>query len=231
MNEKEKTKASESLDEFLSEVGQFASRAEEEAFMATIGHEHPEEELPVRVGERVKRVREKRGLNLKDVSLRTGIDETMLHQIEEGSVMPPLGTVIRLAKALEMKMGYFISGDEEKPYTVVRSHDRKVISRFDSRKGKHYGYAYESLAPYKKDRHMEPFLVTLEPAGTDVERSTHDGQEFIFVLSGKMEVRLEGAVYVLEPGDAIYYDSTVPHLVKCHGSETTKILAVLYAER
>ena len=231
MNEKEKPKTAESLDDFLSHVSQFANRAEEEAFMATIGHEHPEEELPVRAGERVKRVREKRGLSLKDVSQRTGIDEMMLHHIEEGSVMPPLGTVIKLAKALEMKMGYFISGDEEKPYTVVRSQDRKVVSRFDSRKGKHYGYAYESLAPYKKDRHMEPFLVTLEPADTEMERSTHDGQEFIFVLSGKMEVRLEEAIFILEPGDAIYYDSTVPHLVKCHGAETTKILAVLYAER
>jgi transcriptional regulator with XRE-family HTH domain len=201
MNEKEKT--AESLDDFLSHVSQFASRVEEEAFMATIGHEHTDEELPVRVGERVKRVRENRELSLKDVSQRTGIDEITLRHIEEGSLMPPLGTVIKLAKALEMKMGYFISGDEEKPYTIVRSQDRKVISRFDSRKGKHYGYAYESLAPYKKDRHMEPFLVTLEPASTETERSTHDGQEFIFVLNGKMEVRLEEAIYILEPGDAI----------------------------
>jgi len=231
MNEKEKTKTAESLDDFLSHVSQFASRVEEEAFMATIGHEHTDEELPVRVGERVKQVREKRELSLKDVSQRTGIDEITLQHIEEGSLMPPLGTVIKLAKALEMKMGYFISGDEEKPYTIVRSQDRKAISRFDSRKGKHYGYAYESLAPYKKDRHMEPFLVTLEPASTEMERSTHDGQEFIFVLNGKMEVRLEEAIYILEPGDAIYYDSTVPHLVKCHGVETTKILAVLYSER
>jgi len=231
MNEKEKTKTAESLDDFLSHVSQFASRVEEEAFMATIGHEHTDEELPVRVGERVKQVREKRELSLKDVSQRTGIDEITLQHIEEGSLMPPLGTVIKLAKALEMKMGYFISGDEEKPYTIVRSQDRKAISRFDSRKGKHYGYAYESLAPYKKDRHMEPFLVTLEPASTEMERSTHDGQEFIFVLNGKMEVRLEETIYILEPGDAIYYDSTVPHLVKCHGAETTKILAVLYSER
>jgi len=229
MNEKEKT--AESLDDFLSQVSQFASRVEEEAFIATIGHENADEELPVRVGERVRRVRENRELSLKDVSLRTGIDEITLNHIEEGSFMPPLGTVIKLAKALEMKMGYFISGDEEKPYTIVRSEDRQVVARLDSRKGKHYGYAYESLAPYKKDRHMEPFLVTLEPASTETERSTHDGQEFIFVLDGRMEVRLEEAIYVLEPGDAIYYDSTVPHLVKCHGAETTKILAVLYSER
>jgi mannose-6-phosphate isomerase-like protein (cupin superfamily) len=128
-------------------------------------------------------------------------------------------------------MGYFISGDELRPFTIVRRGDRKVVSRYDSKRDKHYGYGYESLAPYKKDRHMEPFLVTLEPAVTEEERSTHDGQEFIFVLTGSMEVRLGEEIHVLEPGDAIYYDSTVPHLVKCHGQETTRILAVLYTEK
>jgi quercetin dioxygenase-like cupin family protein len=78
---------------------------------------------------------------------------------------------------------------------------------------------------------MEPFLVTLKPVATEEERSTHDGQEFIFVMTGSMEVRLGEEVHILEPGDAIYYDSTVPHLVKCHGDKETKILAVLYAER
>jgi quercetin dioxygenase-like cupin family protein len=78
---------------------------------------------------------------------------------------------------------------------------------------------------------MEPFLVTLVPAETEEERSTHDGQEFIYVLEGIMEVRLGEEIHILDPGDAIYYDSTVPHLVKCHGNTATKILAVLYAER
>ena len=87
------------------------------------------------------------------------------------------------------------------------------------------------MAPHKKDRHMEPFLVTLVPADTEEERSAHDGQEFIYVLDGVMEVRLGEEIHLLDPGDAIYYDSIVPHLVKCHGSKATKILAVLYTER
>jgi quercetin dioxygenase-like cupin family protein len=105
------------------------------------------------------------------------------------------------------------------------------MSRYDSKKAKYYGYEYESLAPHKKDRHMEPFLVTLEAAETEEERSTHDGQEFIFVLQGQMEVRLGEEIHILDAGDAIYYDSTVPHLVKTRGKKTTKILAVLYTEK
>ncbi|MCX5880007.1 MAG: XRE family transcriptional regulator [Deltaproteobacteria bacterium] len=229
--EKDKSKGSEGYDDFLVHVSQFTSRDEEKAFMESIGQEAPQEDLAVNVGERVKRVREKRGLSLLDISRRTGIDVSLLSEIEEGQSAPPLGTVIKLAKALEMKMGYFISGDELRPFTIVHRGDRKVVSRYDSKRDKHYGYGYESLAPYKKDRHMEPFLVTLQPATTEEERSAHDGQEFIFVLTGSMEVRLGEEIHVLEPGDAIYYDSTVPHLVKCHGQETTRILAVLYTEK
>jgi len=229
---KEKGVKRDALDDFLSEISsQFARRDEEKLFMDSIGRGEPEEEHEVKVGERVKAVREKRGLSLQDIQQRTGIEVSLLEEIENGAVAPPLGTVIKLAKALDMKMGYFISGDEDRPYTIVRRNDRKVVSRYDSKKGKHYGYQYESLAPSKTNRHMEPFLVTLEPVDTEEERSSHDGQEFIYVLEGTMEVRLGNEVHVLEPEDAIYYDSTVPHLVKCRGNKKTKILAVLYAER
>ena len=220
-----------SYEDFLKGVDQFARREEERAFIDSIGDELPAEDITVKLGERVKSVREGRGLSLEDVSRRTDMDVRFLAQIESGDVAPPLGTVIKLAKALEMKMGYFISGEEDRAYTIVRRDDRKIVSRYNSKRGKQYGYEYQSLAPQKKDRHMEPFLVTLEPAETEEERSTHDGQEFIFVLKGKMEVRLEDEIHLLEPGDSIYYDSTVPHLVKCHGSETTTILAVLYTEK
>jgi quercetin dioxygenase-like cupin family protein/ribosome-binding protein aMBF1 (putative translation factor) len=230
--EKKEGEVHDAYGDFLTEIShQFAQKAEEKDFMDSIGHEAPEEDIVVNVGERVKAVRERLGLSLEDVYQRTDIHVSLLVQIEAGDVAPPLGIVIKLAKALEMKMGYFISGEEDRAYTIVRRDDRKVISRYDSTKGKHYGYEYESLAPHKRDRHMEPFLVTLYPASTEEERSTHDGQEFIFVLQGKMQVRLGKEIHILEPGDSIYYDSTVPHLVKCYGEETTKILAVLYAEK
>lgn len=218
--------------DFLSDASsQFGKRDQEKDFLDSISQEPPQEDIQVNVGERVKAVREGRNLSLQDISQRTDLDVSLLEQIESGSLAPPLGTVIKLAKALNLKMGYFISGEEDRAYTIVRKSDRKVISRYDSKKGEYYGYGYESLAPHKKNRHMEPFLVSLDPAETEEERSTHDGQEFIYVLEGAMEVRLDEEIHILRPGDAIYYDSTVPHLVKCHGDKRTKILAVLYAER
>jgi transcriptional regulator with XRE-family HTH domain len=220
----------DSYEGFLKDVSRFAESLEKQDLSAGIEQGNQWGDIGVGVGERVKQVREKKGLSLEDIYKRTDIDITLLSQIEEGAVSPPLGTIIKLAKALEMKMGFFISGREEQAYTIVHREDRKPVSRYDAKRVKHYGYEYKSLAPHKKNRHMDPFLVTLEPSETDEERSSHDGQEFVFVLQGEMEVRLEEKIHVLGPGDAIYYDSMVPHLVKCHSDETTMILAVLYTE-
>jgi quercetin dioxygenase-like cupin family protein len=75
---------------------------------------------------------------------------------------------------------------------------------------------------------MEPFLVTMTPTKFG-EMSNHDGQEFIFVLEGEISVRVEEEVELLRAGDSVYYDSSRPHLVKCHGKEPAKILAMIYA--
>jgi quercetin dioxygenase-like cupin family protein len=227
MKEKTGKGTIDGYDDFLDGVTQLARESEEETGKeGLVG-----EEISPEMGMRIKKARENRGLSIFDLYLRSDIDVDQLSQIEEGKVIPPLGTVIKLAKALDLNMGYFISGEEGKAFTIVRRDDRKVTSRYDSKKEEHYGYEYESLAPHKTDRHMEPFLVTLKPSETEEERSTHDGQEFIFVLQGKMEVRLGEDIHLLEPGDSIYYDSTVPHLVKCHSKDPTKILAVLYTEK
>ena len=214
-----------------NDVDQMASGDQERAFIDSIGLE-PSAETPfVSLGERVRAVREKRELSLRDITRRTGIHEDVLARIEKGDITPPLGIITKLAKSLEMKIGYFISGEGKKAYTIVRKADRKVVSRFDSKKGERFGYEYEALAPHKRDRHMEPFIMTVAPSEIEDERSSHEGQEFIFVLEGKMEVKLGDESHVLEEGDAIYYDSTVPHLARCYGNETTRILAVLYAEK
>jgi len=229
MKEKIGKGTNDGYGDFLDDVTQVARRREEEAVEEGLDQAKAGKGLSADMGMRVKKARESRGLSIFDIYLRTDIDVDLLSQIEEGAVVPPLGTVIKIAKDLDLKMGYFISGEEGEAYTIVRRDDREVASRYDSSKEKHYGYEYEPLAPHKMDRYMEPFMVTLEPSETEEERSTHDGQEFIFVLHGEMEVRLGEEIHILEIGDSIYYDSGVPHLVKCHGKETTKILAVLYA--
>jgi len=179
------------------------------------------------LGERIRTAREMRGLTLEDISSRTGIDVAALKRIESNEMAPPLGQLIKLGKALDMKMGYFISPGVDKPMTVVRKGAGQAVARYGKKKSEQYGYSYESLAPEKANRMMEPFVVTLLP--TDAEEfSSHDGQEFIFVLEGEMKVQVGDRVEFLKPGDAVYYDSNQPHLVKSATKATARILAVLY---
>ncbi len=179
------------------------------------------------LGDRIRKTREMRGLTREDLSSRTGISLEVVEQVESNRMVPPLGTLIKLGKAMEMKMGYFISPGLEKPITVVRSECRPMVARHGMRRSEQYGYFYESLAPEKANRAMEPFLVTLVPSEAR-ELSSHDGQEFIFVLDGKIRAQVGEQVETLSAGDSVYYDSGYPHLIKCFGEKPAKILAVLY---
>jgi transcriptional regulator with XRE-family HTH domain len=178
------------------------------------------------LGDRIRRVRESQGLTIKDLSSRTGVDINTLERTESGEMIPALGQLVRLGRALDMKMGYFISPGIDKLMTVVRKDERRPISRYGETRSMQYGYFYESLAPEKADRLMEPFIVTLVPTDKE-EFSTHAGQEFLYVLEGEMKVQVGDRVEFLKPGDAVYYDSNQPHLVRCVGTKLTKILAVL----
>jgi [acyl-carrier-protein] S-malonyltransferase len=221
-------KSADAYKDFLEDIGQFSSGETGDTLPQPKTAEQAGE--PTSIGQRVRWVREEKGMTTEDVGQRTGLSPKYLDQIEADKLSPPLGVLIKIAKALDMKLGRFISAGEVKPFTVVRKHERRIVSRYTSAQGDQYGYTYESLSPDKKDRHMEPFMVTLMPSKARKELSTHEGQEFIYVLEGAMEVTLEDFTDVLYPGDSIYYDSTIPHLVRCHGNKETVILAVLYAK-
>ncbi len=191
------------------------------------GHVPPKGPEKESLGSRIRQAREMRALTLQDLSSRTGISVEVLRKVEDGEMIPPLGELIKLGKGLEMKMGYFISPGTEKPMTVVHADKRQFISRHGKKRSERYGYSYESLAPEKSNRFMEPFMITMMPAEV-TELSSHDGQEFIFVLEGEIRAQVLTQVEVLRPGDAVYYDSTHPHLVKCAGDKPAKILAVIH---
>lgn len=183
----------------------------------------------VKVGEKIKGIREDKGLTLEDVAQRTGISSSVLSRIENHMVSPPLGTLIKLASALEVALGSFFSEESEEPFCLVHADERKVVSRFASTEGVSYGYSYESLGHAKKNRKMEPFLVTLNPPEVSpVEPNCHSGEEFIFVLEGEVEIRLGDHTDILHPGDSIYYDANIPHVVACHGDKEARIVAVIY---
>jgi transcriptional regulator with XRE-family HTH domain len=184
-----------------------------------------------RIGERIRVLRKAKGFSIADVSKQSGIPESTIYSIESHMVSPPLGNIVSLAKVFEISVGDFFGESGDSPYCIVRSGDRKTVSRFNSNDGTSGGYTYQSLGQQKMNRNMEPFLVTLSPSESpEAEPNQHIGEEIIFVLEGNVEVRLLDQIEILNPGDSIYYDSTMPHFISCHGKKPAKILAVIYAK-
>jgi len=182
------------------------------------------------IGKKIKEIREKKKLTLKDLSNRTGYSESVLSQIENHFISPPLGALLNIAKGLEIGVGQLLGEAKEEPFIIVRQGSEVPVSRVASKEGVNYGYSYKSLGIGKKDRHFEPFLITLEPTEIKHEGlSKHEGEEFIYVLQGKMEVQLMDFVEILEVGDSIFYDSTIPHKVSCHGDKPASILAIIWS--
>jgi transcriptional regulator with XRE-family HTH domain len=182
----------------------------------------------VKVGEKIKSYRESMGLSLGDMAEKTGFSTAFLSQLENHLISPPLGAIMKIARCLGIETGKLFDQKGKAPFTIVRKDERVETSRVASKEGVRYGYSYESLAPDKINRKMEPFLVTLEPVAKKGVPYNHEGEEFLFVLEGKVEIQLGEHTDILEPGDSIYYDSTLNHRVACADDRPAKIIAVIY---
>ncbi|MCK5681925.1 helix-turn-helix transcriptional regulator [bacterium] len=183
----------------------------------------------VKVGEKIKTLRQEANISLQELAEKCGYSTAVLSQIENHLVSPSLGVLVHLAKAMEVSIGAFWGREDTEPFTLIRKGEESTVSRFASKEGVRYGYTYESLGAGKKDRRMEPFIITLEPATIKNDKCYgHEGEEFIYVLEGSIDVTLGDHTDVLQAGDCIYYDSVIPHRVQCHAGKTAKILAVVH---
>ncbi len=178
-----------------------------------------------RVGDRIKRLRTEKGVTLEALAEATGCTSDELAAYENGTAQPQLGALMKLSRALDTVFGKLLSGEGDKPFEITRKKSGTPVER-SATDGQKKVYSYSSLGSHVKDRHMEPLIVHLEesPLG---KPSVHDGEEFIHVLEGHVRLLINDETYELEPGDSVYYKSTVPHLVTAsHGKAV--ILAVLY---
>ncbi len=179
------------------------------------------------IGDRIKRLREEKGLSITELSQLTGFDEENLRAIEDNQVNPQLGTIIKLSKALDSALQRLIADEGRKLYAITRKDERKPSTRSSALRSTRQAYSYMSLAPEVKGRHMEALMVLLEESADD-ERSVHGGEEFIYVLEGTVLLDIGEERFTLQPGDSAYYLSTTPHVLAARGGQA-RILAVIYS--
>jgi transcriptional regulator with XRE-family HTH domain len=181
----------------------------------------------ITAGSKVKSVRESKFISIETVAERTGLTVNQIEMIENGESLS-LAPLIKIARALGVRLGTFLDDIESECPVVCRSKDYDKGVRFNSSNStKHLDYY--SLARAKSGRYMEPFIIEINNSkGDDFVFSSHEGEEFIYCLEGIVEVIYGQKAYVLNQGDSIYYDSIVEHGIQAV-NEKAKILAVVYA--
>jgi transcriptional regulator with XRE-family HTH domain len=182
------------------------------------------------LGKKIKEFREFRQITREDLALKANLDKQQLEKIEEKGVMPSLGHLIKISRALGVRIGTFLDDQDQVGPVIVKAGEEKSSLSFstkDESSREHLNFF--SLAQDKAGRHMEPFMVEIEPSKeSDYKLSTHEGEEFIYVLDGSIEINYGKEVYQVNKGDTIYLDSVVAHNVHAAGNQPAKILAVVY---
>ncbi|MBI3829049.1 MAG: helix-turn-helix transcriptional regulator [Planctomycetes bacterium] len=190
------------------------------------------EAKPAALGALIRSLRARRGLRLEDVAKRSGYTKGFLSKIENGRASPPIATLMRLADALSVDPAVFFRANGNglgsagsRANVLVKPEQRARVENA----GAGPGYTYWSLAAPRLHKAMEPFLLTIRPGEIDPKKTfQHPGEEFLFMLEGRMDYKVGGETFPMGPGDSLYFDSSKPHAPRPKGGPV-KFIAVFYA--
>jgi transcriptional regulator with XRE-family HTH domain len=187
------------------------------------------------VGQRIKSLRESRQMSIADLAGaipgEKSVNARLVESLEQGSLVPSLTPLLQIARALGVRLGNFLDDQAGQDLIHTKASELAEATRFvGSNLGKDRAELnFHSLAANKNDRHMEPFLIDVQPHEGEPALSTHEGEEFIHVLDGEIEIVYGKDRHRVPAGDSIYYDSIVPHHLHAAGRLPARILAVVYA--
>ncbi|MDP1548314.1 MAG: cupin domain-containing protein [Anaerolineales bacterium] len=178
-------------------------------------------EEPFSIGERLRQLRNERNISQRDLARMANLSPNSISLIEREETSPSVATLQSLATALSVRMSYFF--EEESPSSVLHI---KSGSRPKIESG---GVVIEGMGKTLPFQELEPFSITLEPkAGSGGERQVvHSGHEFVYCLQGKIEYVIDGKVHLIETGDILIFEATLPHLWRNPFEAEAKFLLVL----
>ncbi len=185
-----------------------------------------------KVGQRINTFMENQSMSLDSLAKTTGLSTDFLNSVIKDNVYPSLGPLLKIARALDVRLGTFLDDQLSADPLIKRQPERKSELSMLRGKDKPVAQKFYSLGKGKSDRNMEPFYIELLPESAQKKiLSSHEGEEFIVVQSGSVEVIYGTETYNLETGDSIYYNSIVPHYVSSNGDQPATIYAVLHIPR
>jgi len=171
------------------------------------------------LGERLKDVRAEKGISLDFLANETGFSVDYLSRLENGQTMPPVATILRLSRALEIDSGVFLKEERDQA-------DKKKAEDFKKRTE---DYSYQTLTPEALHKHLKAFRVFIDPVSEHKGVSyQHEGEEFVYVLKGTVEVAVGENRNILNPEDSLHFNSSIVHKLRNLSSERAEMLVVLY---
>jgi transcriptional regulator with XRE-family HTH domain len=172
------------------------------------------------LGQKIRETRLGRGLSLRKLAKLVEVSPSFISQVEQDKASPSIESLQKIGKILEVSSSFLLQEIESVEPVVIRqkSGKPKMIS----------GVNLKPLAPSAKKNLLEPYLMVLQPGSTSqlIEDQKNNGEEFILLLSGSMELTLAGKKYLLKEGDNIYFNSTVSHQFKNGSGAPAKALWV-----
>ncbi|GGA70710.1 XRE family transcriptional regulator [Edaphobacter acidisoli] len=170
-----------------------------------------------KIGERIKQLRLKKSMGLVELGRHTGLSASFLSQLETGRVVPTLRNLARISMVFSKDLSYFF---EPEPQTLFRVHRRDERMRLPQTGVDDPSYFFESLGYLVPDRQLDPYFAEFLPVktGRAPKPHQHGGCEFLYLLSGELEVRHGEATHRIEAGDAIYFDAGTTHSYVCSGN-------------
>jgi transcriptional regulator with XRE-family HTH domain len=180
-----------------------------------------------RIGERIKHLRLKKSMGLVELGRHTGLSASFLSQLETGRVVPTLRNLARIAMVFSKDLSYFF---DPEPQTLFRVHRRDERVRLPQTGADDPTYFFESLGYLVPDRQLDPYFAEFLPMreGRIPRAHQHAGCEFLYLLSGTLDVRHGEETHHIEAGDAIYFDANTIHSYVCTGkTPATAVIVTL----
>ena len=184
-----------------------------------------------RLGNKITTLREAHHLSVQDLADRCGCEAEVIEKLEAGDVPPSLAPLIKLTRALGVRLGTLMDDDESFGPAYIDVEQMREIERVKTlQTARDAGdLSYFSLAAGRPSRHMDPFIITVTPTGETTHKlDSHEGEEWLYGMEGVIEIEYGKDVFLLGPGESIYYDSIVPHQVRAHDGQNAKFLACVY---
>jgi transcriptional regulator with XRE-family HTH domain len=173
-----------------------------------------------RLGNRIRRLRISKGMNLTAFAKKIGKTPSYLSQVERGMASPSIMALREIAKALNVPMFYFLI-DDKKQSVIVRKNERKVLEFPKSH------LTYELLSPDVSQR-IQMIKTRIEVGASSCSKPlSHEGEECTLVIEGKMEIKIGDEIFLLGEGDSIYYLASIPHKITSTGKEALVIISAI----